>query len=52
MNKDVAPNELLPNGAQISPAQAVQLMSLAVLVKDGEILLRAEDSNMATEPTK
>lgn len=45
---DVAPEELLPNGAQISPAQAVQLMSLAVLMKDGELLFRAEDSNMAT----
>lgn len=45
---DVAPEELLPNGAQISPAQAVQLMSLAVLMKDGELLFRAKNSEMAT----
>lgn len=49
---DVAPEELLPNGCNISPSQAVQLMSLAVLVKDGELLLKSENNDMATAAFK
>jgi hypothetical protein len=41
-------NSLPETGAVLSPAQSVQLMSLAVLMRDGEITFHAEDSDAAT----
>jgi len=42
-------NSMPAVGVTLSPSQSLQLMALGVMVKDGEIMIRGDEENRATE---